>query len=386
MKYLGNWERPVRQMSFREARKQVKAEKIEYKSREVSLSGLGKVVSESAIDLLTEVQGEIQRGTVPLKRGQTFGKGQTLFRIDSKEALLSLYAQKSNFMTAIAGVLPDLRIDFPEAFPTWQSYFEQLDVEKSLEDLPAMNSPKEKVFFTSRNILNQFYTIKSAEERISKYTVRAPFAGSFIDVMQEENSVVNPGSRVARIARSNRLELEVPFRTEDLNYVKRGMRVDVLSEDGTAKWQGRLSRIGSALDPATQSVNLYISFNPGGAQIFEGQFLSAEIPGNRIKDVMEIPRSAVFNRNQVYVVVDSSRLKLAEVKVEKINEESLLFSGISDGALVVTEQLFNAYENMPVQLEGAPQAKKGQGGGPGGKGNKAAERGSKTNNNQASGG
>ena len=351
MNKLSNFERPVQQMSFRESAKQVQVQKVEYKSRELALSGLGRVVSESAIDLIAEVQGEILRGSVPLKKGQSFRRGQVLMRIDDKEARLSLYAQKSDFMTSVASVLPDLRIDFPEAYPRWQAYFESLNVEESLPALPEMKVAKEKVFFTTRNILNQYYSIQSAEERLSKYVVRAPFSGSIVEVVQEENSVVNPGSRVARIARSNRLELEVPFDRADLSFVSRGMKVEVVSEDGAFRWPGSISRIGSAVDPATQTVSLYISFNPtGGATVYEGQFLRAEIPGSRVKEVMEIPRDAVFNQNQVYLVQDSNRLAISKVKVEKINGNNLMFSGLEEGQLVVTQPLFNVYENMPVKV------------------------------------
>lgn len=355
MGVLSNREVPVRQMSFRESKKQVSAVPISYESREISLSGLGKVVSESAIDLVSEVQGEILRGAFPLKRGQDFSRGQLLFRINDKEARLTYYAQKSNFMTAIAAVLPDLRVDFPDAFTKWQAYFESMNVESPLADLPEMSSPKEKVFFTTRDILNQYYSLKSSEERLDKYRVRAPFSGSFVEVLQEESAVVNPGSRIARIARSNRLELEVPFKTEDLSFIKRGMAVDVRSEDGTIKWPGKVARVGSTLDPSTQTINLYISFNPGNAQLFEGQLLRAEVPGSRVKNVMEIPRHAVFNRNQVYLVQDNNRLELATIAIENIGEDNLLFTGIPAGRMIVTQNLLNAYENMPVSIEGVPE-------------------------------
>lgn len=356
MGVLSNREVPVRQMSFRESKKQVNAVPISYESREISLSGLGKVVSESAIDLVSEVQGEILRGAFPLKRGQNFSRGQLLFRINDKEARLTYYAQKSNFMTAIAAVLPDLRVDFPDAFTKWQAYFESMNVESPLADLPEMSSPKEKVFFTTRDILNQYYSLKSSEERLGKYRVRAPFSGSFVEVLQEESAVVNPGSRIARIARSNRLELEVPFKTEDLSFIKRGMAVDVRSEDGTIKWPGKVVRVGSTLDPSTQTINLYISFNPGNAQLFEGQLLRAEVPGSRVKNVMEIPRHAVFNRNQVYLVQDNNRLELATIAIENIGEDNLLFTGIPAGRMIVTQNLLNAYENMPVSIEGIPES------------------------------
>ncbi|MEO1448557.1 MAG: efflux RND transporter periplasmic adaptor subunit [Bacteroidota bacterium] len=354
MEWLGNRERPVRQMSFREATKAVQVAPVAYESREISLSGLGKVVAERAINLASEVQGQIQAGAVPLKRGTRFSRGQVLFRIDNTEARLALYAQKSDFMRQVAAILPELKLDYPDALDAWEAYFGQLDVEKSLPELPTTHTPQEKVFLSTRNIYNLFYSIQSAEARLAKYIVRAPFSGSYVDVVQEVGAAVNAGNQVARIARSQRMELEVPFRSSDLAYVRKGMEVEVIAEGGTPKWKGRLNRIGSALDPNTQAINLYVSFDPGNTAVFEGQYLRAEMPGRRVRDVMEIPRNAVFNRNQIFVVQDSSRLSVAKIEVEKVMEEKLLFSGLEKGALIVTEPLLNAYENMPVSVQSAP--------------------------------
>ncbi|MEM6763851.1 MAG: efflux RND transporter periplasmic adaptor subunit [Bacteroidota bacterium] len=352
---LASREIPVRQMSFQEQTKTVKAEPVEYRSREIAISNIGKVLSENAIDLITEVQGTIERGDVLLKRGQRFRKGQVLFKVNDNEARLSLYAQKSNFMTTLAGILPDLKLDFPEAYDTWQAYFDQLSVEEDLPPLPELNNSQEKIFFSTKNVINEFYSIKSAEERLSKYVVTAPFSGSFFDVLQEVNSVINNGTSVARIAQSGLLELEVPIRVDDLSYVRTGLTVDIYSDLDDTRWKGRVKRIGSVVDPATQSVNVYIGFSSGTRKVYEGQYLTVQIPGTRVRDVMEIPRNAVFNQNQVYVVNDSSQLNIKSIQIEKLNDETLYFSGLSQGENVVTEPLVNVYENMPVKLEGDPE-------------------------------
>ncbi|MEM8888886.1 MAG: efflux transporter periplasmic adaptor subunit, partial [Bacteroidota bacterium] len=158
--YFGSRKSPVRQMSIRESRKAVKVNQVEYKSRELSLSGLGRVVSENAIDLITEIQGVIKPGSVYLKRGQRFSKGQVLFKVDDTEARLTLSSQKSNFLTAIAGILPDLKVDYTDEFGKWESYLDSIDVEKALPPLPEINNAKEKVFLSTKNILNQYYSIR----------------------------------------------------------------------------------------------------------------------------------------------------------------------------------------------------------------------------------
>ena len=359
MEALSSRESPVRQMSFRESSKTVAVSQVEYKSREIALSSLGRVISENAADVITEVQGEILPGSVPLKRGQKFRQGQILFKVDDREARLTLYAEKSNFMTTVAGILPDLKIDFPEVYPVWQAYFDGLKVDELLPPLPEIRNSQEKVFLSTRNILSQYYSLKSSEERLSKYIIRAPFSGSFLDVLQEINSVVNAGARVARIARSNRLELEAPVSKVDLDFIQPGMQVDLYSENKESQWKGRVSRFGSIMDPTTQSINMYISFSTGGKQVFEGQYLRVEIPGTRIRNVMEVPRKAIVNQNQIYTVNDSNRLEIATIQIEKLTEESLFFSGLPEGEKVVVEPLFNAYENMPVTIAGSgpPQEK-----------------------------
>ncbi len=349
MNMLGSRKPPVRQLSVRENRKSVKVTPVAYEPREVSISGLGRVVSESAYNLTAEVQGRIMPGSIPLKRGQPFRKGQVLFKIDDREARLNLAAQKSNFQTTLAGILPGLKMDHPEAYPDWQAYFNQLNPEAELPALPEVNSDKLKVYLSTQGVFNQFYTIRSTEERLSKYMVRAPFSGSFIEVNQEVNSIASPGVQMARIARSNRLELEVPVRAADLEFVRPGLSVDVYSENGQERWPGRIARVGSVVDAQTQSVNVYINFNPRGEQVYEGQYLRAEMPGKRKLEVMEIPRNVVINQNQVYIVEDSV-LRMRPVRIEKLNKETLYISGLEKGSYLVVEPLISAYENMPVKV------------------------------------
>ena len=169
-----------------------------------------------------------------------------------------------------------------------------------------------------------------------------------MEVQREVNSVVSPGTHVGRIARSNRLELDVPIRAEDLKFVRRGLTVDVYAPNEETRWQGRISRIGASIDPSTQSVNVYVDFRPEGQAIFEGQYMRSELPGKRKLEVMEVPRYAVINQNQVYVVQDSM-LHIKPIRVEKLNKETLYLSGLEAGEFVVVEPLINAYENMPVK-------------------------------------
>ncbi len=62
---------------------------------------------------------------------------------------------------------------------------------------------------------------------------------------------------------------------------------------------------------------------------------------------MVIPRNAIFNGTQVFVVADTL-LKVRDIQIHKINPESVVFSGLGEGEDLVVEPLINAHNNMRV--------------------------------------
>jgi hypothetical protein len=64
---------------------------------------------------------------------------------------------------------------------------------------------------------------------------------------------------------------------------------------------------------------------------------------------MEIPRSAVFNTNEVFTVVDG-RLKKQSINVVKVNDKTLIFNGLEAGENIVVEPLINVKDNLAVEI------------------------------------
>ena len=62
---------------------------------------------------------------------------------------------------------------------------------------------------------------------------------------------------------------------------------------------------------------------------------------------MEIPRNAIFNGTQVFVVADTL-LKVRDIQIHKINPQSVVFYGLGEGEDLVVEPLINAHNNMRV--------------------------------------
>jgi len=328
----------------------VKAQAIKYETMRAHVYGTGRVSSFQTIDLISEVQGRILEGSVLLKKGENFEKGDLLVRIFNDDAAFTLQSRKSKFLNAIALILPDFKIDFPGSYDKWNDFFKQISTGKDLPELPQITDSQEKIYLSSKNILSEYYGIKSDEIRLKKYNLYAPFSGSIGDVNLELGSVANPGSKIARLIKTNDLELEVPLEIEDAVWVKVNDNVKVVDTKTNVEWMGKVVRKANYVDEKTQSIAIFVGINSTDEKpIFKGQYLQAHFEGKELKNVMEMPRNAVVNNNQVFVVVDSL-LTRKHIDIQKVNTKTLFFTGIEEGTELVVEPLLNVTENTKVHI------------------------------------
>lgn len=348
MVVLGNIKEEPEKAKKEVTKKYVLAQKVKYSKTESNIIASGRLESQDYFDLSTEVQGKILKSNVPLKKGQNFRQGQTIVRIYNKESILNLKARKSRFLNSVANLLPDFKVDYPNSYSKWQDFFSKIDLDHNLPELPQVDSEQEKIYLASRNLLSDYYTIKSEEERLRKYVIRAPFSGSFSEVYIHSGSVANPGSRIATLIRTDKLELEVPVNEYGAKWIKVGDLVKVSNKSGDNEWNGHVVRKSNFINPSTQSMTIFVGLNSSPKNpIYKGMYLNAKFPGLALSKTMEIPRKAVFNNNEVYIVRDSV-LQKEEIVIHKINEKTLIFSGIEEGTELVIEPLINASENMKV--------------------------------------
>ncbi|MDH3711825.1 MAG: efflux RND transporter periplasmic adaptor subunit [Cyclobacteriaceae bacterium] len=328
--------------------KYVQTAPVAYSTISTNITTFGRVESSQPIELIAEVSGRILPGRVPLKESQDFKKGSLLYRIDDAESRLDLKSEKSNFLRDLATILPDLKIDFPETYAKWDAYFQSIDIDKVLPELPEYQSEKEKTFLATKNIFSTYFSIKRSETSLNKHLVYAPFRGSYTEVALESGAYVNPGNRIARIVRRGKLELKIPIETSEIKWVQEGNQVNVSTEDGLMSWEGRIKRVGEVVNQTTQSIDVIIDILPNENTVYDGLYLKAEIPGIEIPEAIEMDRAAFYNGSQVYVVEQDSLLKVKEVTVHRLNSKTVVFSGLESGAMLVTEPLVNAYNNMFV--------------------------------------
>lgn len=332
----------------------VKAETVEYSDILSPLSRGGRVVSSSEVMLVAEASGKIEKGNVTLRKGTSFKKGQLLGTIYKDEVELALKARKSNFLTSMSILLPDIKVDFPNQYEQFFQFFNAIDMDENLPELPEIKEEQLKIFLASKNILSNYYSIKQDEKRLSRHSLYAPFDGTFTQVNFEVGAYVNTGGQIAKMIRTDQLEVEVLVENEYSKWIKIGDKVEVYSETWETPRTGQVVRKSYFVND-NQFRGVFVKVNTSQKdELLSGEYKEVVFPGQKLSGVMEIPRSAVFNSNEVFIVKDG-KLKKQKINDLKWNETTLIFNGLEEGAKVVVEPLINVKENSPVGILGEEQ-------------------------------
>jgi membrane fusion protein (multidrug efflux system) len=348
--YAGmSWMAGLKQEAPRKARdnrtKSVAVAPVQNTTLATTLEVQGQLAAFDKVDLFSEVGGLLLSTAKPFKVGTYFAKGSPMLKIDDTESKLAILAQKSSLMNAIAQLMPDLKIDYPESYPQWVDYLNNFPLEGELPPLPEAVDEREKLFLAARNLFTQYYNIKSQEERLSKFTIYAPFSGVLTATTVHPGTVVRVGQQLGSFMATGNYELVATVPLGDLNYIKVGNAVSLHSEDVAGQWNGQIKRISDQIDPASQTVQVFVGVR--GKDLREGMYLRGEVAAKSVAAAYRMERDLLVNQNQVYELQDSV-LRLRAVEVVKVEPEHVIVRGLPDGLMLLHEKVPGVYDGMKV--------------------------------------
>lgn len=326
--------------------REVKVMKIKNGAVSSKLGVQGSLEAYNKVDIFAEVTGSLSNSNRAVKVGNYFKKGAVLLDIDREEMKLNILAQKSSLLNGITTLMPDLKIDYPESFQQWKTYIDNFTVDQPIKAFPKPLNDQEKYFIASKNLGSQYYTIKSAEKRLQKYTVYAPFSGVITQSSIQPGSLVRAGQKMAELMGTGAYEMKATLNLEDLKFIKTGSKVNLYSDAVADTWTGTVKRISDQIDPNTQSVIAYIGVSGKGLR--EGMYLRGDLSAQTIKSAVQIPIDLLVNQNQVYVV-NNGKLALRTIEIVNTNADHAVVKGLTDETLILQEKIIGAYEGLIVK-------------------------------------
>jgi len=309
------------------------------------ISSTGRVTSLNNITISSEVQGRLI-GNNNFKKGTEIKKGEIIFSVENTDLKLLIKSKKSRFMSLISTNISDIELDFKSEYNKWNSFFNAIDLNKKLPDFPQMNTAKEKNYIISRAILAEYLSIQSDEERLSKYTVIAPFHGIITRSYSDVGGNVNPGSPVVDFIRKGEVEIELTVNTSEIDFINIGDKVNFW-DDGK-KYNGKITRKGGFVNTNTQNISIFSSINTNKENIYSGMYLDAKINTQVTDNVFKIPRRAIFDSNKIFTITNKNTLKIEKINILGYQENNVIIGNFKNNKLIVIEPLINMNEGATV--------------------------------------
>lgn len=411
MVYLAKFKKPPEEAKMEEKAIRVETILAESEDIPVFISGYGEARPLNTVAISSEVAGKVVEIHPKLERGEVVSKGETLFRIDTADyesALRETTAVVNQAENTIARLKKQFEIDRDRLVTLERNRFlAEADFrrlkklfEKSRVGTKSGVDAAEQRFNTvadqavqmaqavelypirireAKNSLTAAKARKStAEIRLSRCVVAAPFNGRVRQVMVEKDQYAAPGTPAVVLADDSVIEIHVPldsrearnwlrFETGEKKFshsawfnklVPAPCKVKWTESPEDHHWKGQLRRVVD-FDQKTRTLTVAVRVSAQDAAqnrdgimpLVEGMFCFVELPGRTLENVVRVPRWAVSFENTVFVSKEN-RLKTVPVTVAKTQgEQALISAGIKPGDIVVTTRLVDPLENSLLEFK-----------------------------------
>lgn len=336
---------------------EVRTQKILYQPWQVQLHSQGTVQAAREVQLTAEVSGRIIKVNRNFAAGGFIKADEVLLEIDSSDYQLALSNSEASLAQA------------RENYATIKAQARQ--AKREWRDLGNDNA--NQLFLKKPQLARAKAQLEAAEASknkalrdIQRCKIKAPFAGRLVSKQVELGQFVNPGSPLASLYASDKVEVMLPLSAKQLDLVELGAELDIRlysSSNPSISWPAKIIRSSAKADNRTRMLALIAEVEqPFDLQQHQqalqvGSFVTAAIPSKQLPQIAKLPRPALQVDKSLLVLGEDSRLRFA--KAEVISQERdwvYLRSQLEAGSEVVISNLPNASSGLLVkpQLVEAP--------------------------------
>jgi membrane fusion protein, multidrug efflux system len=196
--------------------------------------------------------------------------------------------------------------------------------------------------------------LASAEQELGYAHVTAPFDGVVSERAVSAGDVVQGGDELFTVMDPTSMRLEASVPAEALDAVRVGTAVSFSVRGyGNRRFEGRITRVSPAADPATRQVDIFASI-PNAGSLVTGLFASGRI-ATETREGLVVPISAVDTREIAPAVVRVRGGRVERVPVtlglrDEVSQRVEVARGVteSDTLLTGTAQQLSAGSRVVV--------------------------------------
>ena len=335
----------------------------EVKAETVTLSvrTQGEVRPKTEIDLVPQVGGRVVYVADELAEGAEFGPGTTLIKIDDTDYKFAVVRAEARVAEAVTNLERELA--------NAQMKRDEWKVKQNTKEPTAFALNEPQVAEARAKIASAEAELAEARLNFARTEIKVPFRGRVREKLVGLGQYVIPGEKLGRVFSTDTIEIRLPL--TDAQLFELSLPLGFVADGGNApavtlrartgnrenSWQGRIVRTQAAVDEQTRLIYAFAEVNdPYGVfadssmPLAVGLFVTAEIAGMHEQFTYTIPRDALRNEDEVYVINDEELLEIRKVDVLSTSEDRVWLSGgVSEGEQVVTSTIPAAVDGMQVQ-------------------------------------
>ena len=329
----------------------------------VRVESQGVAKARTRTSLVSEVSGAVLRVSDNFVVGGTFQAGDMLMALDPTDYEVALQRAEARLMSAKAAM------EFERARSV-QAEKEWAMTGRSQSEAPLLALRRPYLLEAEANLLQAQSEVRQAKIKLEKTVIKAPYAGMVANKLADVGQFVTAGTRVGEAFAIDYVEVRLPLTERDLS-----MMGSLLSQNLTGKtvllsgavdgintsWQAAIVRSEGVVSELNRAQYLVARLaDPYGLKVDQGNksvplrvgtFVKASIEGKVLKDVFQIPRSALLEGSRVGLIDSEQMLKIVSVTVVHADDQYYYLSnGLTEGMEIVISALGTPIEGLKLRV------------------------------------
>jgi RND family efflux transporter MFP subunit len=298
--------------------------RVQPAAQNARVSGTGVVSAAREVQIAPEVAGRVTYQSKKLVPGGRFKAGEVLLRLDDRDYQIAIRQQES----LVGKAQLELDVELGRQGVAKKEW--ELLGDDRPDEAAKLALRKPYLASAQRGLDSANSGLERAQLQLERTRLAAPFNALVTNEGVEVGQYVGPGARVATLIGTDEFWVTVSLPMERLAGVelakdgKPGSKAIVrqdLGNAGVIEREGSVLRLAGQLDPQTRTAQVIVAVpNPldgddGQLPLLVGAFVEVEITGRVLSDVYAIPREALVDGDQVWIVDGAGTLQRRAVQL-----------------------------------------------------------------------
>jgi RND family efflux transporter MFP subunit len=341
----------------------VQVVRVQPDTREVMVSAMGTVIPAREIVLESQVAGEIVAIHPEFTDGGFLEKGAEVLRIDPQDYSLALTLAQARVKDA-ESKLKQLEEEAAAARDEWRNLYQgrqQGDSEPPPLLVKAPQLSAAKAMLTAERA-----EVQKARLDLARTRIRAPFNAIVRAKNVDIGSQVSGQEKLAELVGTDEYWIQASIPVDRLSWIKiprnlaeSGSKVRIFYRSADER-AGRVIKLLGALETEGRMARILVevkdplglkSAEQNKLQLLIGEYVRIEIEGRQLQNVYRIPRTALRDDANLWIVSNDGKLDIRKVVIIWRDPQTVLLrEGLEPGDRLIVSDLASPIQGMPVQV------------------------------------